>query len=122
MIPEYDPHASLTWYLYCIGCDLLTKVSRTTQNARIKDVVDNWNCKYRPLIRITYCTACALPFGDSIISGTWQNMTINVSLIDDTVLGQFVAGNHNGNALLCNGKKNRYVIENPNDVILSDEF
>ncbi|KAH6984190.1 hypothetical protein BKA56DRAFT_613953 [Ilyonectria sp. MPI-CAGE-AT-0026] len=120
-LPEDDHHASQLWYIYCIGCDLLSRVRRTTQNKRIRNVIDIWGGEYRPLIRITYCTACVREYNISTTPRSWENLPLDVMFLHNTALHRFVEENPNC-PVICNGKTNCYTIEHPDNITLSQEF
>jgi hypothetical protein len=121
-IPDWDPHVCHIWYLFCIGCVKLTKVQRTTTNKELEKINDFWGDNDRPLLRITYCIDCSLPFSSGTTIGTWQDKPMCTAFIEGTTVRKFIAREEGSGFIMCNGKENSYIIENPNDIHLKDDF
>lgn len=122
MAANYELHVAVNWYLYCIGCDLLTKVQRCSENHRIALIAELFlKSTCRPLLRITYCKRCASTFAAAISSAAWNDMLINRSLIEESKLWKRLVAEHSG-LTPTSAKGSCFMVENPNDIYLSTEF
>lgn len=122
MTADYELHVAVNWYLYCIGCDLLTKIRRSSENHRIETISELFlRSSLRPLLRITYCRTCALPFGAAISAAAWADILINRTMIEESKLWNRLATKHSG-SIPTSAKGNYFVIENPNSISLSTDF
>ncbi len=120
---HYDLHVAATWYLYCIGCDLLTKVQRTSWTKRISVLSELWfRSINRPLLRITYCTKCARPLADIIADAAWTNNLVNRSIIEESKLWSRVMEEQGGSIAPESAAGSYFIVENPSSIILSREF
>lgn len=123
MSPSYDLHVARTWYLYCIGCDLLTRVQRTSETRRLAEVSELWfRSVTRPLLRITFCTNCATPLTGRIASAAWIDTIVSRTLIEESKLWQRVVEDQCGYSAPFSAMGPCFVVENPKTIILSTEF
>ncbi|TQV89991.1 hypothetical protein IF1G_11350 [Cordyceps javanica] len=122
MAADYELLVAANWYLYCIGCDLLTKIERSNKNRRLTILSELFlRSAHRPLLRITYCRRCALPFAAAISSAAWTDILINRTMIEESKLWERLVSENNGSTPeSANGSC--FLIENPRCILLSTEF
>lgn len=119
---DYDLHVAVTWYLYCIGCDLLTKIQRSSQNYRLTMIMELFlQSSCRPLLRITYCKKCVIPFAGVISSASWTGILINRTIIQESKLWERLITEHGG-LVPASANGSYFVVENPYSIILSTDF
>lgn len=122
MAADYELHVAANWYLYCIGCDLLTRIQRSNENRRLTILTELFlRSTHRPLLRITYCGRCAVLFAAAISSAPWTDVLINRTLIEESKLWRRLVSEHNGSTP-ASAKGSCFFIENPKGISLSTEF
>ncbi len=122
MAADYELHVAADWYLYCMGCDLLTKIQRSSENRRLTMLSELFlRSTHRPLLRITYCGRCAVPFAAAISSAAWTDVLINRTLIEESKLWKRLVSEHNGSTPES-ARGSFFCIENPKGISLSTEF
>lgn len=122
MSVNYELHVAADWYLYCIGCDLLTKIHRTSQTRRLALISELFfRSVNRPLLRITYCDRCVSPLSGVILPAVWRSILVNRTLIQESKLWKRLTAEHHG-LVPESALGSYYVIENPNCICLSSEF
>ena len=122
MAADYELHVAATWYLYCMGCDLLTKIQRSSENRRLNMLSELFlRSTHHPLLRITYCERCVVPFAAAISSAAWTDILINRTLIEESKLWRRLVSESSGRPPKS-ARGHSFFIENPKSISLSTEF
>lgn len=122
MEADYELHVAVNWYLYCIGCDLLTGIQRCSANRRLTMLSELFFRTSRcPVLRITYCRTCAAPFATTMSMAAWADILINRTLLVESKLWCRLLLEHSGSTPKS-AMGSYFVIENPKSISLSAEF